>query len=574
MTYAPINIPAYVASYSGAIAGMGVSGWIVNPTQSNYDNVTKIAGAFAQAFDIAWNDATPLNNLEVAAITSIVQTEFSQRGPGPLANPIFQTVANWDLPARACIALVLESDAYFAGQGINPGTGGGGGGTDTVKVTGSDTVANFLSSKLVAGANVTLTVLNPGANETLQVAATGGGGGSVLPLSNVVFVDKNGSGAAVDGSIANPFITVTSAVEAVVGFGNSSHYTIVCTPYDYSSEELLTLPADLVLTFIGLGVTPQQTTVPNMSVLGTAVYFENCTAGGFTGQETDGITDGSSGGGVSFNFKNANCYKVTGNNSYLFSAGTTVINDTNTISALGGTFQNIGFSGTSFSDSGTDVTVNTLTLENGSGFNCQSIAPLTFFTCNSSSFGGNVTRSGNGTGSATNATSLSGAWTGWDDPAHPFEMRSCIMSSLVLNCAAGGIAMDSDSMAAFGKLLPFTSNNSTVNAIASLDSEIQFTTGPDAAHTYNMSDPDHVIVGDSSITVNRVYKLDTTGGIAKQLFVIDNFGQNAQIAIEQALDNAVLYTFTNPSTTHVRATFRVISVVGNTFELFSVEKIN
>ena len=69
MTYAPINIPAYVASYSGAIAGMGVSGWIVNPTQSSYDNVTKIAGAFAQAFDVAWNDATPLNNLEVAAIT-------------------------------------------------------------------------------------------------------------------------------------------------------------------------------------------------------------------------------------------------------------------------------------------------------------------------------------------------------------------------------------------------------------------------------------------------------------------------------------------------------------------------
>lgn len=526
MTYSPINIPAYVASYSGAVAGMGVSGWIINPGQSSYDTLTQIAGAFAQAFDTAWNDSAQLNNLEIASITAIVSSEFSQRGPGPLANPVFQTVANWDIPARACIALVLESDAFFAGQGINPG--------------------------------------HPG-----------GGGTSVLPLSNVVFVDKNNSGAAVDGSIANPFVTVTSAVEAVVGFGNSSHYTIVCTPYDYSTEPLLTLPADLVLTFTGLGVLPQQTTLPNMSVLGTAVYFENCTAGAFTGQETDGITDGSQGGGVSFNFKNANCYKVTGNNSYLFSDGTTIINDLNTISALGGTFQNIGFSGTSFSDSGSDVTVNTLTLENNSGFNCQSIAPLTFFTCNSqSSFSGNVTHSGNGTGSATNATSLSGTWTGWDDATHPLEMRNCVMSSLVLNCAAGGVAMDANSMAAFGKLLPFNSNNSTVNAIASLDSEIHFTTGPDAAHTYNMSDPDHVIVGDSTITVNRVYKLDTTGGVDKQLFVIDNFGQNATITIEQALDNAVLYTFNNAPGTHVRATFRVLSSGGNTFELFSVERIN
>ena len=295
-----------------------------------------------------------------------------------MANPIFQTVANWDGPARACIALVLESDAYFAGQGINPGTGGGGGGTDTVKVTGADDVANYLSAKLVAGANVTLTVLNPGGVETLQVAATGGGGGSVLPLSNVVWVDKNGSGAAVDGSVANPFVTVTQAVEAVVGFGNSDHYTVLCTPYDYSSEELLSLPAELVLTFIGLSLNPQNTVLPNMTVLGTAVYFENCTAGSFSGLETDGVTDQSLDGGVFFSFRNANAYKVTGNNSYINSTGTPIVNAQNTISGLGGTFSTISFSGTSFSDSGVDITTDTLTLENDSAMNCQSITPQSF----------------------------------------------------------------------------------------------------------------------------------------------------------------------------------------------------
>jgi hypothetical protein len=46
---------------------------------------------------------------------------------------------------------------------------------DQVAVTGADTTPGFLAAKIVAGANITLTVLNPGANETLEVAAAGGG---------------------------------------------------------------------------------------------------------------------------------------------------------------------------------------------------------------------------------------------------------------------------------------------------------------------------------------------------------------------------------------------------------------
>lgn len=121
MTYVPINIPAYVSAYSGAIAGMAVPGWLIDPTAADYQKVTTIAGAFAQEFDTLWASAAVLNNLENAAITQVVSENFSKRGPGPLNEPAFATPANWAQTASACIALILESDVYFAGQGIDPG---------------------------------------------------------------------------------------------------------------------------------------------------------------------------------------------------------------------------------------------------------------------------------------------------------------------------------------------------------------------------------------------------------------------------------------------------------------------
>ena len=178
---------------------------------------------------------------------------------------------------------------------------------------------------------------------------------------------------------------------------------------------------------------------------------------------------------------------------------------------------------------------------------------------------------GGGLGFASDSN-ISGDWTGWNDATHPFEFRNCQVSSLHLNCGALGVAMDSATMVSFGQTDPFSTLNSTVNAIASLDSEIQFVSGPDAAHTFPMNTPNHVIIGDGAISVNRVYKLDSTGGIAKQLFVIDNYGQGAQVAIEQ-VDNTLLYTFTNPAATHVRATFQLTNVGANTFSLFSVEQL-
>jgi hypothetical protein len=139
MTYSPINVAAYTAAFSGAVAGMGVSGWITDQNSTDYTNVTLIAGAFAQAFDKVWNNATQLNNLELAAITATVQTDFTGRGPGPFNNPTFQDPNNWTQSAGACAALVLESDIFFTNENINPGisqtiyyTGIGGSSSDTL----------------------------------------------------------------------------------------------------------------------------------------------------------------------------------------------------------------------------------------------------------------------------------------------------------------------------------------------------------------------------------------------------------------------------------------------------------
>lgn len=58
-------------------------------------------------------------------------------------------------------------------SGRIPNSGGGGSGTDElVKVSSNDTTASYLETKVTAGTGVTLTVLNDGLNESLQIAST------------------------------------------------------------------------------------------------------------------------------------------------------------------------------------------------------------------------------------------------------------------------------------------------------------------------------------------------------------------------------------------------------------------
>jgi hypothetical protein len=215
MTYSPINVSAYTAAFSGAIAGMAVSGWIVNQASNNYENATLIAGAFAQAFDLVWNNPTQLNNLEQATITAIVQTDFNGRGPGPFESPTFQDPNNWAQSAGACAALVLESDIFFTNQTINPGIPG----------------ANIVIVSAIGAINgdvIRLAGLTPGvylpaqANSTLNSAAIAGvkEGSFVIPFSECPIVNFDsapitGQPCYLSATVAGKMTSVTPAANAI-----------------------------------------------------------------------------------------------------------------------------------------------------------------------------------------------------------------------------------------------------------------------------------------------------------------------------------------------------------------------
>ena len=61
-----------------------------------------------------------------------------------------------------------------------------------------------------------------------------GGGASVAPLSNVLYVDQGSVQATEDGSIAAPYKTITDAIAAA-----ATDYTLLITPGDYTAEGAL-----------------------------------------------------------------------------------------------------------------------------------------------------------------------------------------------------------------------------------------------------------------------------------------------------------------------------------------------
>ena len=75
-------------------------------------------------------------------------------------------------PVSGDLLIIEDSAAGNVKKRIQLGSIGG---TDELaKVSANDTTSGFLNGKLVAGTNITLTELNDGANETLEISAAGG----------------------------------------------------------------------------------------------------------------------------------------------------------------------------------------------------------------------------------------------------------------------------------------------------------------------------------------------------------------------------------------------------------------
>ena len=85
-----------------------------------------------------------------------------------------------------------------------------------VRITTNDSTPDFLSTKIVAGANVTVSTTGvSGSNQTLTIASTGGGGGSTSPGGSNTQIQFNDS--AVFGGDSGLTFNKTTDVLTVTG---------------------------------------------------------------------------------------------------------------------------------------------------------------------------------------------------------------------------------------------------------------------------------------------------------------------------------------------------------------------
>jgi hypothetical protein len=251
MAYTPINIDAYTNAYSGAIAGMAISGWIVDPTSADYSNVATIAGAFAQAFDVVWNNGTELNWLQIQSIQSVCQEQFAGHAPGSLDSAALAQAANWAVPAAACAALVLQGDSFVASEGITPNTPGGGGSSGPIfRQLWLDT------TKPDGGNGAIDTPYNTWAGALGPIAVSGGTAPWVINLAQGI----DASGTPIPNIGAGGHDTGRVKLQGPiqqsswVGFENGN---IVVTGLDIGAQDGGDFALDITnLTVIGITVTP------------------------------------------------------------------------------------------------------------------------------------------------------------------------------------------------------------------------------------------------------------------------------------------------------------------------------
>ena len=120
-----------------------------------------------------------------------------------------------------------------------------------VKVHSVDTTPDFLAAKLVAGTGITLTTLNPGANEQLRIASTGGGGTPGGADTDVQFNDGGAFGG--DGKFTYTKTTGAVAItNGILALGDATHLGRI---YGASSPQPGPSPGGLALNAHPVGTT-------------------------------------------------------------------------------------------------------------------------------------------------------------------------------------------------------------------------------------------------------------------------------------------------------------------------------
>jgi hypothetical protein len=281
--YTPVNLTVYTAAYSGAVSGLvGSSRWLLDSTIADYGGFTRIAGAFAMSFDLAWEadpDTNPPDTLQVFVIEKTCKAVWEDRDV--LANSTTTNSSTFTAVSEAIIALILASEEYFAGQGITPApwpSGGSGGVTAVlpgvgIGITGpidTPTVNNGGILAVDAGTGIGVSTVSGVAtvsNDGVLAVDAGAGiavstvsGTSTVALAGVrtpwtitaFFVDpQNSSGHAND---SNDGLTDLTPILTTAEFNKRIflHDVQVDCIVTYLSDDLSDVLADLSTVSIGL----------------------------------------------------------------------------------------------------------------------------------------------------------------------------------------------------------------------------------------------------------------------------------------------------------------------------------
>jgi hypothetical protein len=119
-----------------------------------------------------------------------------------------------------------------ANETIRISASGGALSDELIKITTLDTTAGYLNSKISAGAGISKSVLNPSGNEQLQLSFSG------IPQENVFYVGKHGSDGYNGLSIDTAFLTFGAALSAVSGESSTNRFSIVCLDAGRYDEQI------------------------------------------------------------------------------------------------------------------------------------------------------------------------------------------------------------------------------------------------------------------------------------------------------------------------------------------------
>lgn len=147
--------------------------------------------------------------------------------------------------------VVGEAYRWSGSEWTPSGVAGGAGDTKKVLVSSNDTTESYLEYKIVAGTNITITTLNEGANETVEITSTAsGGGGSAIVVKDEAIVLTSGVTSLdfVGGGITATTVGNDVTVTVASGVGGGSTYSFfdidkpkaaADTPDDEFSESTL-----------------------------------------------------------------------------------------------------------------------------------------------------------------------------------------------------------------------------------------------------------------------------------------------------------------------------------------------